>query len=45
MPLQIIQGGIQPWALAGGGGARVGAQSAPPPLKNQENFLLNICMG
>ena len=39
MPLQILQGGIQPWAPAGGGGARVGAQSAPPPLKNQENFF------
>ena len=38
MSLQILQGGIQPWAPAGGG-ARVGAQSAPPPLENQENFL------
>ena len=38
MPLQILQGGIQPWASAGGG-ARGGAQSPPPPLKNQGNFL------
>ena len=38
MPLQILQGGIQPWAPAGGG-ARGGAQSPPPPLKNQGNFL------
>ena len=31
MTLQILQGGIQPWAPAGG--ARVGDQSPPPPLK------------
>ena len=32
MSLQILQGGIQPWAPVGGGGARVGVRS-PPPLK------------
>ena len=37
MPLQILQGGIQPWAPAGGG-AKVGAQSAPPPLEKSRKF-------
>ena len=39
MPLQILQGGIQPWAPAGGGGARGGAQSPPPPLEKSRKFL------
>ena len=38
MPLQILQGGIQPWAPAGGGQEE--ALNRPhPPLKNQGNFL------
>ena len=45
MPLQILQGGIQPWAPAGGGGARVGAQSAPPPLKKSRKFSSHYMHG
>ena len=37
MPLQILQGGIQPWAPAGGG-ARGCAQSPPPPLEKSRKF-------
>ena len=37
MPLQILQGGIQPWAPVGG---QEEALNRPhPPLKNQGNFL------
>ena len=37
MSLQILQGGIQPWAPVGGGKSR--RSIAPPPPKNQENFV------
>ena len=31
MPLQILQGGIQPWAPAGGGGGQEEALNRPHP--------------
>ena len=36
MSLQILQGGIQPWAPVGGGKSR---RSIALPPKNQENFV------
>ena len=38
MTLQILQGEIQPWAPAEGG-ARVGDQSPPPPLKKIKKII------
>ena len=39
MHLQILQGGIQPWAPAGRGGQEEALNRPHPPLKNQGNFL------
>ena len=45
MPLQILQGGIQPWAPAGGGGGKSRRSIGPTPLEKSRKFLPVICLG